>query len=176
MRNEDGKIVFQRANMSALGNKMLFEMNYLNPNPVFVHKETLKEVTYNEDRSLSATEDWLYHLQLAARYKIIAYDKTITTCMLEHTGRSMNTCTGENVLLRSSRLEMYLRQDPVFMDKCGDKLPSIIGEMHALAALHFSLEGKKKLAMVNGMKAIGKSLRLLFTPKIAAVAKYIIIK
>ena len=176
MRNENGTVVYQRANMPQLGNKMLFEMNYLNPNPVFIHRDTLLEITYNDDRQLSATEDWLYHLQLIARYEIKPYDRVITTCMLGHTGRSMNTCTGENVLLRAELLERYLRQDKVFMKKWGTKLPSIMGEMYALAALHFSLEGKKSVAVKYALRAIGNSTRLLFKPKMAAVAKYVLIK
>lgn len=176
MRNGDGKIIYQRTSNPELGNKLLLKINYLNPNPVFVHRDTLSVVTYNPDRSLSGTEDWLYHLQLAVRYTIMPCDKIITTCMIEHEDRSMNTNTGENVLLRAEKLEEYLRKDHVFMAKYSNKLCGILGEMYALAALHFSLERKKAHALKYSLLAISKSPFILPTRRMAAICKYLLIK
>ncbi|MEP7236267.1 MAG: glycosyltransferase family 2 protein [Ferruginibacter sp.] len=175
MKNEKGEFISRPKPIKGIGNEKMLRVNYINPNPLFVHRNTLNEVEYNGDRNLSATEDWLYHLQLAARYDLIAYDDTVTSCMIQHANRSMNTYSGEAVLKRNDLLLHYLKLDERFIAKYGNRLHTVSAEMHGLAALHFVLEKKKIKAIQNLLKSFWLSPVLVFKRRTLAIIKYIFI-
>ncbi len=174
MKDEQGKTLYQCNDINGLANERLIRVNYINPNPLFLHSSTLKEVRYHEDRKLSGTEDWLYHLQIAARYDIIAFDKIITSCMIQHNDRSMNTFSGDNLLQRAVLLIKYLKEDAVFMNKYGHHINKIYGETISLAALHFILEKKKIKGMRHALRSFKNSPPLFFKRRTFAFLKYII--
>ncbi len=175
IKNEQGTLLYRRELVNGKGNQKLLRVNYINPNPLFVHKDTLAAVTYNEDRALAATEDWLYHLQLAARYDFIAFDEKITSCMIQHHNRSMNAYSGDAVLQRNKVLLHYLNADAVFMMQYGKDINKIAAEMHGLAALHYVLEKKKLKAMQLLLSSCRLSPRLIFKRRTLAIFKYIIL-
>lgn len=175
MKNEKDELISRPKPVKGIGNEKMLKVNYINPNPLFVHRNTLTEVVYNCDRNLSATEDWLYHLQLAARYNLIAYDETITSCMIQHDNRSMNSYSGEAVLKRNDLLLHYLKLDDCFIAKYGNKLLSVSAEMHGLAALHFVLEKKKVKAIQYLVRSFWLSPVLIFKRRTLAIIKYIFI-
>jgi len=175
MKNELGKLIYKSKAQKGIGNSAILKVNYINPNPLFVHQHTLAEVVYNKDRDLAGTEDWLYHLQLAARYKLYSYDEILTSCMIQHNERSMNTYSGDAVLKRSELLIYYLKQDEQFIAKCGNDLKAISAEMHGLAALHFVLEKKKRKAIKMLLKSIWLSPVIIYKRRTLAVIKYLFI-
>ena len=75
MKNLNGKKIFSVKNTKSL--KKIFRCNYVNPNAVFIHSYAFDQVKYNEDRLLSGSEDWLFHLQLASRFQFIPFDKSV---------------------------------------------------------------------------------------------------
>lgn len=176
MKNEQGELIHKPKQFKGIGNEEMLKLNYINPNPLFIHRETLAAVTYNCDRNLSGTEDWLYHLQLAARYDLIADTTMITSCMIQHDDRSMNIYSGEAVLKRNALLQHYLQADEQFIIKYGKSLNTISAEMHGLAALHFVLENKKRKAVQSLFKSFRLAPVLVFKRRTLAVIKYLIIK
>ncbi len=174
MKDENGKLIHKRKLVKGKGNDKLLRLNYINPNPLFVHKDTLKEVEYYCDRNLSGTEDWLYHLQLAARHDFIAYDQMVTSCMIQHDNRSMNNYSGDEVLKRNELLLHYLQADDRFMAVYGKRLHTISAEMKGLGALHFVLEKKKIEAIKQLLISFRLSPVLIFNRRTLAIIKYII--
>jgi len=173
MKNEIGDLIYKLKPKKLTGNSDMLKVNYINPNPLFVHKNTLMEVEYNVDRNLAGSEDWLYHLQLAARYNLHAYDEIITSCMIQHGDRSMNKYSGDAVLNRNELLLYYLKSDTHFIKKYGNKLHSISAEVYGLAALNYVLERKKIKAINTFLYSIRLSNIIIFKRRTLAIIKYL---
>jgi glycosyltransferase involved in cell wall biosynthesis len=173
-RNQNGNVAERPAAVTGVGNKKMICVNYINPNPLFLHRSTLHQVEYNADRQLAATEDWLFHLQLIARYKLLAFGDKVTSCMVQHDDRSMGQYSGDNVLKRNLVLLGYLRQDAVFMNSYGKQLHKVSAEMHGLAALHYVLEKKKGKAIMILWRAFFLSPSQIFKRRTLAILKYLI--
>lgn len=175
MRNENNGLIYRHKPITGSANEKILKVNYINPNPLFVHRDTLGSVSYNSDQGISGTEDWLYHLQLIARYTLLAYDKTITNCMVLHANRSMNIYNGDAVLRRNSLLLKYLNEDSVFINKYGSKITGIAAEMHGLAALHYVLEHKRIRSLKEFYISLKLSPPLILKKRTLAILKYLIL-
>ena len=176
MRNEDFKLKYRHKAISGCGNEKLLKSNYINPNPLFVHRNTLEFVSYNSNRGISGTEDWLYHLQLIARYTLLAYDKSVTSCMIVHANRSMNNYSGDAVLSRNTLLLKYLKEDRVFMNKYCNKISLVDAEMHGLAALHYVLQGNKLKSLKEFLISLKLNPSIIFKRRSLALMKYLFYK
>lgn len=175
MRNENKELIYRHKAINGSANERILKVNYINPNPLFVHRDTLSNVTYNCDPKISGTEDWLYHLQLIARYTLLAYDNTVTNCMILHAKRSMNIYSGDAVLQRNALLLKYLNEDVVFKNKYGNKLTGISAEMHGLAALHYVLERKRIKTFKEFYKSLKLRPNLILKKRTLAIVKYLIL-
>jgi len=175
IKDENDRMIHRQKNLKTTPNKALLKVNYINPNPVFVNNATLGEVMYNTDRGLAGTEDWLYHLQLAARYDITGFHECVTCCMVQHNTRSMNQYSGNDVLKRNRLLQKYLSDDLNFKMKYGDSLHFVSAEMLGLAALHFVLEKKKMNAFKYLLLSFYYSPMLIFNRRTLAIIKHSLI-
>ena len=174
MKDENDNILSQRIIINGSGNHRLLRTHYINPDPLFVRRDTLAQVSYTTDRNISNGEDWLYHLQLAARYDFIAFDKEITCCVVQHNTRSMSSYSGDKLLLSGRLMEKYLREDSIFMEKYGRYLPVIKADFIGLSALHYVLERKKWKAFRSLIWSYRLSPRQIFKRRTLAVIKYIL--
>lgn len=175
MRNEKNDLIYRHKPIMDNANEKILKVNYINPNPLFVHRNTLNTVSYNCDQKISGTEDWLYHLQLIARYNLFAYDTVVTNCMILHANRSMNVYSGDAVLQRNDLLIGYLKKDEVFKNKYSDKFTGIAAEMHGLAALHYVLERKRRNALTEFYNSLKLKPTLILKKRTLAIVKYLII-
>ena len=169
MLDEHGKEVYTIKNTKD-GNK-IYRYNYVNPNPVFIHKKAFNKIKYNEDRLLSGTEDWLFHLQLASRFKFISFDKFVTSTMINHAGRSMINSFASDINTRSKLLLKYLNQDVVFVSKKYQWIKVIEAEMLSLTSLHFALENKISKSYIYFFISIYKYPMKIFTKRFLAINK-----
>lgn len=175
IRTVDGVLLSKTLPSNLSGNERMLKGNFVNPNSVFLKKSIWKELSYNEDRSVAVSEDWLFHLQLIARNKLVTYDEIITNYLIQHDNRSMALATGDSTLKRVKMLINYLVLDEVFMTKYGNKLGGIQAEVFSLSALNYALEDKR----IDAIKLLIKSLffrpSLLFTRRFIAIIKNIIL-
>lgn len=144
----DGQKSNQTPSSKKPANERLLVANFITPNALFVKRQILNSVQYCEDRALAVSEDWFFHLQLAARYPILSFSHLITNCIVQHNARSMVLASGTNVLLRSRTLVHYLEKDISFSKTYPKAMAGIKSEMFSLAALHFSLEKNR----INAIK------------------------
>ena len=168
MKAADGAIIFQVKNSKK---DKIFLSSYITPNSVFVHRDAFAQVQYCEDRGLAGTEDWLFHLQLASKFKFIAFDKLVTSAMRQHDERSMTTNTGENVLQRSNLLKKYLMEDADFMRGFSAKLNVINAEMLSLTGLYMAINKKNLKVIKYLIKAFSLYPAKLFTRRFLAIIK-----
>ena len=175
IKNEKNEVVHTYKVINGLANDTILIGNNMNVNSVFIKKEILEIVKFSEDRQLSGTEDWLFNLQLGARYDFMAYDKTITNGIIHHKERSMKMATGDSTLQRAISLERYLKEDTAFIAKYEEALPKINYQMLSLAALYYALEGQKLKALKWLFQALKCRPFQLFSKRVLAVLKHIII-
>lgn len=176
IKNEKNETVHKYEVVDGLANDLLLKGNDMNVNSVFVKKEILKDIQFSEDRQLAGTEDWLFNLQLGARYDFIAYDKVITNRIIHHNDRSMTTASGDSTLQRAICLDKYLREDTAFMAKNKKALPIINYQMLSLAALYYALEGQKVKSIKWLLKALSYSPFQMFRRRrVLAVLKHILV-
>jgi glycosyltransferase involved in cell wall biosynthesis len=175
IKNEKNEIVHKYKVVNGLANERILRGNDMNANAVFLKKDVFKEVKFNEDRQLAGTEDWLFNLQLAARYDFIAFDTVITNGIIQHDSRSMKTATGDSTLRRAILLEKYLKEDAVFKAKYSRAFPYINYEMRSLSALYYALEGQKRKAIKYLFQALQAKPFYFFSRRVLATIKNILI-
>ena len=149
----------------------IYKYNYVNPNAVFIHRNAFQNIRYNEDRSLSGSEDWLFHLQLASRFQFISFDKFVTSTMINHAGRSMTNSFASDINTRRKLLLKYLNQDVVFVSKKYQWIKVIEAEMLSLTSLHFALENKISKSYTYFLISIYKYPMKIFTKRFLAINK-----
>lgn len=175
MKNDEGIVLSKTPPSPLNGNERILKLNFVNPNCVFLRKEVWEEVKFNEDRKVTVSEDWLFHLQIAARYKFFTFDSIISNYMIQHSERSMMNATGECTFKRSLVLFDYLEKDEVFMLKSGNKLNNIKAEMYSLSALYFALEKFRFKALKALIIALFNKPVFFFSRRVLAVIKHLII-
>ncbi len=112
----------------------IINRNKRNLNSVFINKEAFNEIKFEENRLLAASEDTLLLCRLVARHTPI-FENTITSAMVEHSGRSMVTASETQLINRRKYLLEGLRNDNIFMQKYAANLSKINAEMAYLLCL-----------------------------------------
>ena len=172
IKDERGVVLHRTEPSSLTGTQRMLKNSFVNPNSIFLRKKAWAEIKYNEDRAVTVSEDWLFHLQLLARQDLICFADTVTNYLVQHTGRSMVEATGMSTLKRVRSLIAYLKRDTLFMKRFGNHFNAIKAEVYSLAALNFALEKNRGKALQVLFKALVSSPRYFFTRRCLAVLKY----
>lgn len=161
---------------SATINKEIIQGNFLACIGVFVHRDVLKNIHFEEDRLFAGTEDWLLWLRLAARYPFY-YSNLVCAAMIEHSSRSVLSFSEEKLLYRTNFLKKKLSTDPLFIDYYGLKVvENIYAHMLTYTSLHLAIMKKNKKALSYLFQGIRINLTELFTRRTLGILKTIFIK
>lgn len=125
-------------------NNQLTNGNILSCNGVFVRKDVIVENPFNEDRALSASEDYELWLRLAARYPLY-YSNTITSWVVDHEMRSVRRINGEKLIKRLQLLLYHLKQDQRVLLYFGSQFKKIEADSYSYIALHLADQSQFKL-------------------------------
>jgi len=118
-------------------NHLLINGNPVGTNSVFIRKDIILKNSFNEDRTLSASEDIELWFRLAARFPMYS-SNAITSHLIDHDSRSVRTTNAEALILRMSALLKYLSQDDHVMQSYGDKWGRLKMDAESYVALHLS--------------------------------------
>jgi len=171
VRNEEGKLLAKMNNIVGDANEFILKGNYFSCIGIFLRNEIAQEIQFNNDRYLSPSEDWEYWLRLSVRYKF-HYDNTITSCMLEHRGRSVHKFNHKLNKLVISRFISSLKNDPVFLKKRGHLLNKIKAQMYTLLCLNKVVTGSNTNVLSIFLYACKLSPREIFRRRSLAIIKY----
>lgn len=150
--------------------------NCLSCNGVFVRKDIFLENRFNEDRALSASEDYELWMRLAARYPLY-YTNTITSVVVDHEARSVRTLNAKKLITRIRLLMQYLKQDDGVMRRYGAGFNRIEMEVNSYIALHLATQPAQKLTSLRyNIKALINSPALLKKRRFYATFKNILLK
>lgn len=157
-------------------NHLMSAGNPLSCNGVFIARNTILAHPFNEDRALSASEDYELWCRLTARFPLF-YSNEITSTIIDHEARSVRVINGEKLINRLRLLQMYLRQDAVVVQYFGKYFSRIEMDSNSYIALHLANDPKYKLASIGYLfRALTDSPFLLRTKRFYACIKNIILK
>lgn len=166
-------IVFRKVNQyrGKTLNDQLAGGNLLSCNGVFVRRDIILKHPFNEDRVLSASEDFELWLRLAARYPL-PYSNTITSQVVDHDMRSVRMINGQKLIDRLERFLCYVSEDPQVVNYYGRRLRLIRMDAWSYIALHLAGHPHWKPKSLHYLRrAIIQSPRLVLAKRFYATIK-----
>jgi glycosyltransferase involved in cell wall biosynthesis len=155
-------------------NKKLISGNILSCNGVFIKKKIAYQYTFNDNRNLSASEDWELWLRLSARFKIHMLP-TITSYIVNHEERSVNQFNELKITNRRDCLINSLAKDDVFTKKFPNGIKIISSHMNSYIALHAALNSKKFKSIKYFVISITQDFTTLFNKRSLAIFKHLLL-
>lgn len=156
--------------------KLVKSGNLLSCNGVFIRKDIALAFPFNEDRELSASEDYELWLRLAARFKIY-YTNTITSSIVNHDQRSVLNFKKEKLIKRLHLFVHYIYEDKQFAEKYHDYQGLIISYSQSYISLHLALTGKNKIASIQYLlKSLFSSIHVVKTKRFYSIILKILTK
>ncbi len=125
--------------------------NPLSCNGVFLRSDIIKKFTFNEDRALSASEDYELWYRLAARFPLF-YSNTITSWIIDHEMRSVRKMDARKLIERLNLLLFYLEQDKVVQEVYRKKFKLTKAGIYSYLALHLS---ENNVSKITSLKYLG---------------------
>jgi glycosyltransferase involved in cell wall biosynthesis len=157
-------------------NKTLATGNHLGCNGVFIRKDIFLKNTFNENRSLSASEDYELWLRLAARYPLY-YSNTITSQLIEHSTRSVNSFSETNLIDRLTMLQNLVSVNTEVNAFFGKDISKIKADCLSYISLHLSDRARSKFnALFYLFKALIASPIFFFSPRFFAISRNLVLR
>lgn len=173
MKDAEGRLLSRVDSLNGDLNEQLLRGNLLSCNGVFVRRDIALRFPFNEDRELSASEDWELWLRLASRYPI-HYSNEVTSIIVNHEARSV-LGGGEAAMLKRKELTLkYLFEDEAFVKKYGERRRIIENEFLSYIALHLALAGETSRAAKYLKDSVMVQPSSIFRRRFLAVVKHII--
>ncbi|HEY0385528.1 MAG TPA: glycosyltransferase [Pyrinomonadaceae bacterium] len=173
MRDAEGKLLSRVDALKGNLNEQLVRGNLLSCNGVFLRRDIALAFPFNEDRQLSASEDWELWLRLASRYEI-HYSNEVTSIIVNHDERSVLGGTEAALLRRKDLTLKYLFADAAFVEKYGRKRRVIENEFLSYMALHLALGGESGRARKYLFDSVRVQPASIFRRRFLAVVKHIV--
>ena len=174
IKNPKGEIIRKSNKINDI-NKQLLASNILSCNGVFVRKDVALANPFNENRILSASEDYLLWLTLASKYKIVN-NKIITSSIIEHDNRSVLEADVTKLINRKEVFLTLILSDKLLMKFYGKRKKILISQVFSYIALHVALiKNNKLLSFKYLIKSVLSSPVSIFTRRFLAIIKHIII-
>ncbi|MFA6149736.1 MAG: glycosyltransferase family A protein [Chitinophagaceae bacterium] len=157
-------------------NAIMHRGNSLSCNGVFIRKDIIEAHQFNEDRNLSASEDYELWCRLTARFPLY-YSNIITSLIIDHDSRSVRKINLKPLLVRLELLIHYLKNDKEVIAYFGKNFKRIEMEANSYIALHLANEPKHKLHSILFLfKSILNKTEILRNKRFYATIKNIITK
>lgn len=174
MKDAAGRLLYRVDSLKGNLNEQLPRGNLLSCNGVFVRRDVALAFPFNEDRKLSASEDWELWLRLASRYRV-HYSNEVTSVIVNHDERSVLTINEAALLNRKDLTLKYLFEDAAFVEKYGRQRRIIENEFLSYMALHLALAGAPRRACKYLKDSVVKLPSSVFRRRFLAAVKHIIL-
>ncbi|MBA3679828.1 MAG: glycosyltransferase family 2 protein [Bacteroidetes bacterium] len=173
IKNGDGKIMKEGPIYNSLPNKDMIFGNFLSCNGVFLRKDIALKNQFNEDRELSAMEDWELWLRLCAKYPI-HYVNTITSSIIDHEERSVVVTKKDALINRGEAIIKYITANLSVVNYYKKDISKFKSSCHSYIALHLSLTGKFKKETIKYLAySVYESPATLFHRRFYAIIKHL---
>lgn len=157
-------------------NNAILNGNIMSCFGVFIKRDLALIYSFDENRELSGSEDWLLWLRLITK-NTICFQPIVTGCMIEHDERSVLNFSPIQLEKRAEILHEKLLGDSDFLAEFGsNQVNKIYAHMLTYGALHLVLCGKKTLGIQLFAKALKYDIRELFKIRTLGIFKNILKK
>ncbi|MCC7051501.1 MAG: glycosyltransferase [Bacteroidia bacterium] len=141
---------------------------------VFIRKDVADNYRFNEDRSLSGSEDWELWLRISANYGFIS-DNTITACLVDHTSRSVKYFNEQQLVLRKEIAITSAFKDIKVQEVYGKYYKVISANCDTYISLHLALSSQKIKAVKYLINALLTSPTSLLRKRTLAILKHLVV-
>ncbi len=154
-----GKIIRKGNSITDL-KKSLIKGNVLSCNGVFVKKEIAIKNPFNEDRALSASEDYELWLRLISQFFCKCIDIN-TSFIVQHDERSVLMSDPQKLITRFEKFIQYTTSNDSVCGFLGEFLSYFVMKNYLILAVDLAVNGYKKEA-IHYLKLSLKSSKKLF--------------
>lgn len=173
IKNDQGQITKEGPIYHHHPNRELIFGNFLSCNGIFIRKDIALKNPFNEDRKLSAMEDWELWLRLCSKYPL-QYINTITSSIIDHNERSVVLTSKEPLINRGEAIIKYVLDNKGVVDYYKKDISKFKSSCHSYIALHLSLTGKyKKEALKYLLSSFFEWPASLFHRRFFAIIKHL---
>ena len=153
--------------------RKLIRENFLSCNGVFLSAEIVRELKFNEDRTMAGLEDWEYWLRIASRYAMTGTG-AVTSQMNHHDGRSVLQTSRESIERRFAAFYRHVYSDPVILSFYHNQMHLLKAGCETYIALHLAMTGTNKGAAIRHLaKGLFYSPSIIFKKRFYAILKRI---
>ena len=149
-------------------NQQLAKGNVLSCNGVFVKREIALENPFSENRDLSASEDYLLWLQLAAQYPIIN-NNTITSTIIDHDERSVVSINKSGLIKRKELMLKLAIEDTRINSYYKKNIKNLKTNTYSYISLHLILAKEKKEGLKFLIKSISTDISFIFSKRFLGI-------
>ena len=175
IKDPDGNLIRKSYNWPQTINDRLIDGNHLSCNGVFVRKDIFAKNTFNENRKLSASEDYELWLRLASRYPFFC-SSSVTSTVINHDSRSVIKINPVNFLERMDLLQEELLKDVSFVQRYGKRASIFQSYLKVYTALHLAMAKQpKKECYTYLFEAVKLNPQVIFTYRFIAALKNIML-
>ncbi|NVO02189.1 MAG: glycosyltransferase [Bacteroidetes bacterium] len=172
--NNQNKVISKMKILDDKINRKLISGNFMSCNGVFLRKDIALTNLFNENRDLSALEDWELWLRLAAQYKIY-YSNTITSAIINHDDRSVLNTKKEELIRRFDILISLVLKNTIVINYYKNNINAFKSSCYTYISLHLALTKKyRKEAIKYLFMGISQKPETIFSRRFLAIIKHII--
>lgn len=154
--------------------KFLKEGNCLSCNGVFVRRDVALINQFNEDRELSASEDYELWLRILSQHPIVVSD-VVTSQIVQHDERSVFMSNPTKLIQRFEKFVQYSVGNRGVAKFLGDKLGIFIAKNYLILAVDLAANGHKRLAIKYLVRAIKSNRNAFLSKTFYAILKHLLL-
>jgi len=174
VRNTKSKIIKRCNNLPETANMLLIKGNVLSCDGVFIRTDVARQNLFNENRVLSALEDWELWLRLASQFPFHC-NNSITSVIINHDERSVLLTEKGKLIQRFDALFELVLQNPVITRYYKGNINVFESYCYTYIALHLALTKKYKSDTFRYLiKGIMESPSSIFSRRFLAILKHLV--
>ncbi len=147
VKDPAGKVLGTVADIQSVNDQIL-DGNMLSCNGVFARKDVFVQNPFNEDRTLSALEDWELWIRLSARYDF-RHLNVVTSTVIQHPERSVVSDDGSRIIGKVNTFVKHVMEDAENAAHYGIKLRRATASAYTYAALHLLMARSGRLLALS---------------------------
>ncbi|NNF02199.1 MAG: glycosyltransferase [Bacteroidia bacterium] len=142
---------------------------------VFIKAQAFAKCRFNEDRGLTASEDWELWIRLIAKYGL-KRDRRISAALIQHSGRSVLAANENQLRSRSELAVKYAFEDTDVQREFAELKVMIEAYWSTYVALHLALSGNSSRSWKYLKDAVRKYPMIIFSKRALVIIKTNIFK
>ncbi len=175
IKDSEGNILRVVDHFPSTINEELINGNHLSCNGVFIRRDIALKYPFNENRTLSGSEDYELWLRLASRFPIHCIN-TVTSTVINHEARSVVLINKETFISRIELLKSEIKKDAMFFKNYGHQLDVFEAYLDIYMALHLAMaKYPKKDSLRYLVRAFNLRPSSVFSRRFLAVLKKIVL-